>query len=118
MDEAKRMALIAVRALEDKKAEEISILDISGISTLGDYFIIANGENRNQVQAMADNVEEKLGIEGYEPKHIEGYQTANWILLDYKDVIIHVFGKEDRNFYDLEHIWMDGKPVNKEDLLM
>ncbi len=118
MDESKKMALIAVRALEDKKAEEISILDISEISTLGDYFIIANGENRNQVQAMADNVEEKLGIAGYEPKHIEGYQTANWILLDYKDIIIHVFGKEDRNFYDLEHIWMDGKPVKKEDLAL
>ncbi len=117
MDEAKKMALIAVEALEEKKAEEISVLNISHISTLGDYFIIANGVNRNQIQAMADNVEEALGRAGYVPKHIEGYRTANWILLDYKDVIIHVFGKEDRNFYDLEHIWKDGIPVTKEDLM-
>ncbi len=117
MDEAKKMALIAVEALEEKKAEEISVLNISHISTLGDYFIIANGVNRNQIQAMADNVEEALGRAGYEPKHIEGYRTANWILLDFKDVIIHVFGKQDRDFYDLEHIWKDGIPVTKEDLM-
>lgn len=118
MDVSKKMALLAVNALEDKKAEEISILDISKISILGDYFIIANGLNRNQVQALADNVEETLGRAGYEPKQIEGYQSANWILLDYKDIIVHVFGKEDRGFYNLDHIWMDGTPVRKEDLMV
>lgn len=117
MDVSKKMALLAINALEDKKAEEISILDISKISILGDYFIIANGLNRNQVQALADNVEEALGRAGYEPKQIEGYQSANWILLDYKDIIVHVFGKEDRGFYNLDHIWMDGTPVAKEDLM-
>ena len=117
MDVSKKMALLAINALEDKKAEEISILDISKISILGDYFIIANGLNRNQVQALADNVEEALGRAGYEPKQIEGYQSANWILLDYKDIIVHVFGKEDRGFYNLDHIWMDGTPVTKEDLM-
>lgn len=116
MEESKKMAQIAIDDLEDKKAENISILDISGISVLADYFIIANGNNRNQVQAMADSVEEALGRAGYEPKQIEGYQTANWILMDYKDVIVHVFGKEDRGFYDLERIWRDGKPVTREDL--
>lgn len=116
MQESKKMALLAVEALEDKKAEDIKILDISNISILGDYFIIANGLNRNQVQAMADSAEEALGRAGYMPKQIEGYQSANWILLDFKDIIIHVFGKEDRGFYNLDHVWMDGTPVTKEDL--
>ena len=117
MEDSKKMALLAVEALEDKKAEDITILDISKISILGDYFIIASGLNRNQVQAMADSAEEALGRAGYMPKQIEGYQSANWILLDFKDIIIHVFGKEDRGFYDLDHVWMDGTPVKKEDLM-
>lgn len=116
MEEAKKMTELVIDALEDKKAEDIRILDISGISVLADYFVIANGMNRNQVQAMADSVEDALGRAGYEPKHIEGYQSANWILMDYKDVIIHVFSKEDRGFYDLERIWRDGKEITKEDL--
>ena len=116
MEESKKMALLAVDALEHKKAEDIAILDISEISVLADYFIIANGTNRNQVQAMADSVEEALGKAGYEPKQIEGYQTANWILMDYKDIIVHVFGREDRGFYDLERIWRDGKQITREDL--
>ena len=116
MEESKKMALLALDALEDKKAEDIAILDISEISVLADYFIIANGTNRNQVKAMADSVEEALGKAGYEPKQIEGYQTANWILMDYKDIIVHVFGREDRGFYDLERIWRDGKQITREDL--
>ncbi len=116
MEDSKKMALLALDALEDKKAEDISILDISTISILGDYFIIADGLNRNQVQAMADSVEEALGRAGYMPKQIEGYQAANWILLDFKDIIVHVFSKEDREFYNLDHIWMDGKPVTREEL--
>ena len=117
MEESKKMALLAVEALEDKKAEDIRILDISNVSVLADYFIIANGTNRNQVQAMEDNVEEALGKGGYVPKQIEGYQSANWILMDYKDIIVHVFSEEDRGFYDLERIWRDGKEITKEDLL-
>ena len=117
MEESKKMALLAVEALEDKKAEDIRILDISNVSVLADYFIIANGTNRTQVQAMADNVEEALGKGGYVPKQIEGYQSANWILMDYKDIIVHVFSEEDRGFYDLERIWRDGKEITKEDLL-
>lgn len=117
MEESKKMAILAVEALEDKKAEDIRILDISNVSVLADYFIIANGTNRNQVQAMADNVEEVLGKGGYVPKQIEGYQSANWILMDYKDIIVHVFSEEDRGFYDLERIWRDGKEITKADLL-
>ena len=95
MNESKKMALLAVEALEDKKAEDITIIDISEVSVLADYFIIADGLNRNQVQAMADSAEEALGRAGYDAKQIEGYQSANWILMDYKDIIVHVFSKED-----------------------
>ena len=116
MNESKKMALLAVEALEDKKAEDITIIDISEVYVLADYFIIADGSNRNQVQAMADSAEEALGKAGYDAKQIEGYQSANWILMDYKDIIVHVFSKEDRAFYDLERIWRDGKQITKEDL--
>ncbi len=117
MNESKKMALLAVEALEDKKAEDIKIIDIRSISVLADYFIIADGSNRNQVQAMADSAEEALGRAGYDAKQIEGYQSANWILMDYKDIIVHVFSKEDRAFYDLERIWRDGKVLDVNEFL-
>ena len=91
------------------------MLDISEVSVLADYFIIANGTNKNQVQALVDNVQEQLHKAGYESKQVEGYQTGNWILLDYGDVIIHIFSKEDRLFYDLERIWRDGKEITFEE---
>ena len=109
---SKEMAKIAVAALEEKKAKDIKILDISGVSVLADYFIIASGSNRNQVQAMADEAQEKLYKAGYEAKQVEGYQTANWILMDYNDIIVHIFSDESRTFYDLERIWRDGKEVS------
>ena len=102
---------LIIDALEDKKAENIQIIDISEISSVADYFVITNGTNRSQVQALADNVEEKLGKEGISPKQIEGYSNANWILLDYADIVIHVFDRESRGFYDLERIWRDGKLI-------
>ena len=113
---SKEMANIAIAALEEKKAKDVKILDISDVSVLADYFIIASGSNRNQVQAMADEVEERLGKAGHTPKQVEGYQTANWILMDYQDLIIHIFDEENRLFYDLERIWRDGKLVEKTDL--
>lgn len=112
---SKQMAKLAILALEDKKAEDIRVIDISEVSVLADYFIIADGNNRNQVQAMIDNVEETLGKEGYQPKQIEGYQNANWVLMDYTDIIVHVFDKENRLFYDLERIWRDGKTVSLDE---
>lgn len=113
---AKEMTLTAVEALEDKKANDIRIIDIEKISTIADYFIIAGGTNRNQVQAMSDAIEERLGRAGAEPKHIEGYASANWILLDYGDIVIHLFDEENRLFYDLERIWRDGQTIEKEEL--
>lgn len=97
-----------ISALEDKKAENIKLIDISEISTVADYFIITNGSNRSQIQALSDNIQEKLAVNGIHPKNIEGYNTANWILLDYSDILIHIFDKESRGFYDLERIWRDG----------
>lgn len=111
MNTSKEMVKLAFAALSEKKGEDIQIIDIQGISVLADYFIIANGTNAKQVQAMADQVQETLGKAGYEVKQVEGYQTANWILMDYKDIIVHVFCREDRLFYDLERIWRDGKTI-------
>lgn len=116
MEESKKMTKIAVEALEDKKAGNVTILDISMISTIADYFVIADGSNTNQVQAMIDNVQEVLAKAGYSPKQIEGYQTANWVLMDYGNVIIHIFDAQNRLFYDLERIWRDGKEVTIVDL--
>ena len=114
---SKEMAKIAYAALEEKKANDIKIIDISNVSVLADYFIIASGSNRNQVQAMVDSVQEDLYKQaGVEAKQIEGYQSANWILLDYADIIVHVFDEENRLFYDLERIWRDGKTTSIEEL--
>ena len=111
------MARLAIQALEDKKAEDIKVIDISEVSVIADYFIIANGTNRSQIQAMSDNVEETLGRAGYPLKQIEGYQNANWVLLDFNDVIIHIFDKENRLFYDVERIWRDGKLIETDSLM-
>lgn len=115
-EEAKKMAQLAIKALEDKKAEDIRVIDISKVSVLADYFIIANGTNRSQIQALSDNVEKELGKAGAPVKQIEGYDTANWILLDFGDIIVHVFDKENRLFYDLERIWRDGEHIKSSDI--
>ena len=117
MDQSLNMVKIAYDALDDKLAEDIKIIDIRSISVLADYFIIADGNNKNQVQAMVDNVEEQLGRAGFEPKQIEGVRNSSWILMDYGDVIVHVFDEENRLFYDLERIWRDGKTLDMEEFL-
>lgn len=110
------MARLAIEALEDKKAEDIRVIDISEVSVIADYFLIAGGSNRSQIQALCDNVEEKLGRAGYPSRQVEGYDTANWILMDFGDVIVHIFDKENRLLYDLERIWRDGRQVDAESL--
>ena len=114
--ESLKMAKLAVEALEDKKAEDIKIIDISEVTVLADYFIIAGGTNCSQIQALCDNVDEKLGRAGHPSRQIEGYDSANWVLLDFGDIIVHIFDKENRLLYDLERIWRDGKEIRKEDL--
>ena len=112
----KEMARTACKALDEKKALDLKIIDIAEVSTIADYFVIASGSNQNQVQAMVDNVEEKLAKAGYEPKQIEGTRSSSWILMDYGDLIVHVFDEENRLFYDLERIWRDGKEIDLEAL--
>ncbi len=111
---SKEMAQKAVKILDEKKAENIRVIDISEVSILCDYFIIAEGGNRNHLQALADNVEKELADAKVFPKHIEGYESANWVLMDYTDIIVHIFDHENRLFYDLERIWRDGKELEIE----
>ena len=110
------IAKLAITALEDKKAEDIKVIDISEVSVIADYFIIANGTNRSQIQTLSDHVEEILGKKGVPLRQVEGYDNANWILLDFHDVIIHIFDKDNRLFYDLERIWRDGKSIGTDEL--
>ena len=110
-DDIKRYVKIIKEALLDKKAFDLKIIDISKISVMADYFIIASGNNQNQIKAMCDEVDEKMSKEGVHPRQTEGYESANWVLMDYSDIIVHVFDKENRLFYDLERIWSDGENV-------
>lgn len=98
-------------ALEDKKGEDITNIDIRDISIVTDYLVIASGNNSNQVQAMADNVMEQMEKNGYNKRGMEGYDTANWVLIDFEDVIVHIFDKENRMFYDLERLYADGRKL-------
>jgi iojap-like ribosome-associated protein len=115
-EQAREVTKLALKALEDKKAEDITVIDISGVSVLADYFIIASGSNRSQIQALTDHVEELLGKSGSHVKQIEGYDAANWVLMDFGDVIVHIFDRENRLFYDLERIWRDGKRIELSEL--
>ncbi len=114
MEKTKLIVKTAVRALNDKKGEDIKVIDIGEVSTLADYFIIVNGTNQPQVDALVDTVTEELIKEGIHAIRVEGIHSSGWILMDYGDVVIHVFSKEDRLFYDLERIWRDGREVNTE----
>ena len=117
MNQSKDMVRLAVAALEEKKGEDIKIIDIKDVTVIADYFVIASASNANQAQALVDNVEEQLFKAGYECHQKEGSLSSTWILMDYGDMIVHVFSKEDRLFYDLERIWQDGKIVTSVDEL-
>ena len=113
----KESASLAVSVLDEKLAEDIRIIDISKVSTLGDYFIIATGKNVNHVRALSDYVSETLDKKKVFCKQSEGYQNANWILMDYGDFIIHLFDKESREYYNLERIWRDADFIELKDFL-
>lgn len=110
--DTKDFAKTAIEVMKDKKAEDIKALDIQEISTMADYFVIASASNSNQVKAIADEIEEKLYEQGCKLIHSEGYQTARWVLLDFGDLIVHIFHKEDREFYQLERVWVDAKQID------
>lgn len=117
MERAKLIVKKAYQALSDKKGEDIKVIEIGKISTVADYFVIANGTNTPHVESLVDSVEEELLKEGIHTDRIEGVKSSGWILMDYNDVIVHVFAKEDRLFYDLERMWRDGKEISIEDLI-
>ena len=108
---------IAASAADDKKAHELVALDISGIATFADYFLLCTGDSSRQMQAIADEIEKRLKAAGIRPSHIEGYQNSEWILMDYIDLVVHIFSKTARAYYDLERLWRDGKKLDPEKLL-
>lgn len=116
MTDSKEMVKTVYKALDSKKAEDITVIDISKISTLSDYFIITNGTSLPHVQTLVSEVESELSKAGYEVSAVEGGRAATWILLDYLDIVVHVFTKEDREFYNLERIWRDGRFVALKDM--
>ena len=113
--EVKQKAAVIYNAIEDKNGSRISVLDISGISVMADYFVIADAENTNQLQAIADYVEEQMMKNGNHCR-IVGKSESGWVLLDFGDIIVHIFNKEERLFYDLERLWRDAISVSKEQL--
>ena len=114
---ALEISKLATKALEEKKGIDIQVIEVVDKTILTDYFIIATGANVPQIKALADEVDEKLSKQGLEAKSISGYQTAAWIILDYGDVIVNVFSKETREFYNLERLWADGKYIDINNLL-
>ena len=113
MKTPKELALLAAKALSDNKGKEIRVLEIAELTTLADYFVLATGSSNTQINALVDNVEKVLTEEaGEEPLHREGYRGGTWVLLDYGCIAIHVFNQEAREFYGLERLWQDGKPVD------
>lgn len=109
-------AKIAYKALDDKLGIDISVLDIREVSVIADYFVIASGSNSNQLKAMADEVEEQLFKAGFKLNHSEGFQSKVWILLDFGDIVVHLFDKENRDFYNIERIWGDAKFIDEDRL--
>lgn len=99
----------AVEILEGKKARDLDVIDISGVSILADCFIICSGTSTTHIRTLADELELKMAEAGYDVLHREGYDSARWILLDYGEVVVHIFHEEDRSFYKLERLWSDGK---------
>ena len=114
MKTAKELALMAARALSDKKGREIQVLEIGDLTTLADYFVICSARNNRQSQSIADNIEEQMEKNGYDVRHVEGYREGKWILIDAGEVIAHVFVEQDRQYYDLENLWCDAPRIAYE----
>ena len=114
---SKELVAVAVQALDGKKGKDIRALHTENQTSLADYFVICNGTSSTQVKALADAVEEAMSKQGEEPHHIEGHRGGEWTLLDYSAVVVHVFTEEAREFYSLERLWGDGKPMDLGDVL-
>ena len=115
---AKELAILAAKALDGKKGEEIRVMEVTELTVLADYFVICTGSSNTQINALCDAVEEKLALEaGEKPLHREGHRGGIWVLLDYGCLVVHVFNTEAREFYGLERLWSDGKPLDVAALL-
>jgi ribosome-associated protein len=108
---------IAIKAADDKKAHDMAAMDITQIASFASYFLICTGDSSRQIQAIADEIEEKLKAVGIRPSHVEGYQNAEWILMDYSDLVVHIFSKDARFYYDLERLWRDGKKFDVDAMI-
>jgi ribosome-associated protein len=116
-NELRAQVAIAARACEEKKATNISVLQLDAqASGFTDYFVLCSGANPRQVQAIADDVDRKLSTAGAQPKHIEGYIQADWILMDYVDFVVHIFSESARKFYDLERLWKSARRLQPAEL--
>ena len=114
----KEMAILAAKALDSKKGGEIKVMEVTDLTSLSDYFVICTGSSNTQINALCDAVEEKLATEaGEKPLHREGHRGGVWVLLDYGCLAVHVFSEEARQFYDLERLWSDGKPLDLSSVL-
>lgn len=101
-----------IKALDSKRAEDIQLIEIGDLTIVADYFVIANGTSNTQTKALAEEVEFKMSQIGIEPQRTEGYQGSTWIVLDYGEIVVHVFYKETRGYYNLERLWSDGKSID------
>lgn len=109
--EEKALSLEVYKALDDRKAHNITVLDVQGLTSIADYFVLATGTSTRHASALAESVEDELSKLGIEPNHKEGHRSGEWILLDYTDVIVHVFTEQTREFYKLEKMWKDAQIV-------
>jgi len=107
---------IIVKACTDKKGTDIKVLDLRNLTTVTDYFVIVSGNSTTQVIAIADEIEEKMNLANYELLGKEGYKEGTWVLLDYGNVVVHVFRKAERDFYNLERVWADSRELILEDI--
>ena len=115
--DSKTLAIEIAKILDKKKAVDVRVLKVKSLTVLTDYFVIASGTSTTQVGALADEVEYELSQKGIEPYTTEGFDSKNWVLLDYSSVIVHVFVPNSRAYYDLEHLWADGEPVDISEYL-
>ncbi len=114
----KELAIIAVKALDEKKGKEISAIEITDLTTIADYFVIASGTSNTQINALSGAVEKAMKEQaGEDPLRREGYRDGTWVLLDYGAIIVHIFSQEAREFYSLERLWGDGKPMDLSGVL-
>ncbi|RAK10313.1 ribosome-associated protein [Halanaerobium saccharolyticum] len=111
----KDIALLAADAADDKKAEDIDVLNVQGLTVIADYFVLCSANSDQQVRAIARAIDEKLSEKGLEPKKIAGMDDARWVLMDYADVIVHVFHKREREYYDLERLWSDAEKILRQE---